>query len=326
MKNPVSSSGGARRLAGAALFALACAPAPAGHASRPPAAPASPAPASTSPVKRLGFQPSQTIFMSSIPTEVSPRALERVERSASDDEFARFLRVRIQVTRGYETLGELSRRTSVRLVNGVFQLSDLSQLVSREAPAKGDRKSSFVIDYDEARFAGAASELAASGASPSPLAIAAFADRYIDQKTYEHAFDVASRVAVTHAGDCTEHAVFTTALLRRFGFKARVVLGIVLVGVSSKDAGPSLFAFGHAWVERYEAKSWHIVDTALAPPEHREDGARRGGLPPGTSLKLAYLPITVLRDESASYARTLMDEVGVDSVLGVEVDASDEAP
>ncbi len=277
-------------------------------------------------MKHLGFQPSQTIFMSSIPTEVTPRALGLVGKDGSDADFARYLRVRIQVMNSYKTLGELSRRTSVQLVNGVFQLSDLSHLASRDAPAKGDQKSSFVIDYDEARFAAAAAELAASGGSPSPVAVAAFADRYIDQKTFEHSFDVASRVAVTHAGDCTEHAVFTTALLRRFGFRARVVLGIVLVGVTMKDASPSLLAFGHAWVERYEGKSWHIVDTALAPPEHRDEAARRGGLPPGTSLKLAYLPINVLKDESASYARTLMDDVGVDSVLGVEVDASDQAP
>jgi hypothetical protein len=263
--------------------------------------------------------------MSSIPIEVTPRALDLVKASESDGDFARLLRVRVQVMNAYKTLGELSRRTSVPLVNGVFQLSDLSHLDGRDAPVKADQKASFIIDYDEARFAAAASELAASG-SPSPAAIAAFADRYIDQKTFEHSFDVASRVAVTHAGDCTEHAVFTTALLRRFGFKARVVFGIVLVGVTIKDAPPALLAFGHAWVERYEGKSWHVVDTALAPPDHRDDGARRGGLPPGTSLKLAYLPINVLKDESASYARTLMDDVGVDSVLRVEVDASDQAP
>lgn len=314
-----------RVLIGAALLALACAPTSQARSPAPPPAPAPPPTAASSPVKKLAFQPSQTVFMSSIPTEVSPRALGLVTRSATDAEFARFLRVRIQVMNAYKTLGELSRRTRVPLVNGVFQLSDLSQLDARDAPSKGDQKSSFVIDYDEARFAGAAAELAANGSSPSEGAIAAFADRYIDQKTYEHSFDVASRVAVTHAGDCTEHAVFTTALFRRFGFKARVVLGIVLVGLTSKDAPPSLLAFGHAWVERYETKSWHIVDTALAPPEHPDATTRRGGLPPGTSLKLAYLPINVLKDESASYARSLMDEVGVDSVLGVEVDASDQA-
>lgn len=264
--------------------------------------------------------------MSSIPIEVSPRALALVKESTTDAEFARLLRVRIQVMNAYKTLGELSRRTSVPLVNGVFQLSDLSHLDGRDVPTKGDQRSSFVIDYDEARFAAAAAELANAGAAPTPSAIAAFADRYISEKTFEHSFDVASRVAVTHAGDCTEHAVFTTALLRRFGFKARVVLGIVLVGVTAKDAGPSVLAFGHAWVERYEAKRWHIVNTALAPPEHRDAAAARGGLPPGTSVKLAYLPINVLKDESASFARALMEDVGVDSVLGVEVDVSNQAP
>lgn len=322
----MSFRGGRSRFLGVAVLALACAPAPAARAPTPAVASAAPPPAPSSPAKNLGFQPGQTVFMSSIPIEVNPRVLDLVTKSTTNDEFARLLRVRIQVMNSYKTLGELSRRTSVQLVNGVFQLSDLSHLGSRDAPSKGDQKSSFIIDYDEARFGSAASELAAKSGSPSPGVIAAFADRYIDQKTYEHSFDVASRVAATHAGDCTEHAVFTTALLRRFGFKARVLLGIVLVGVTSKDAPPAVLAFGHAWVERYEGKRWHIVDTALAPPDHPEDAARRGGLPPGTSLRLAYLPINVLKDESASYARTLMDDVGVDSVLGVEVDASDQAP
>ncbi len=319
-----SSAGGSLRFVGWALLALGCAGAAESREPYPPSAPPAPSPARSAPKK--GFHPGQTIFMSSIPIAVTERALGLVTNSESDADFARLLRVRIQVTNAYKTLGELSRRTSVPLVNGVFQLSDLSRLGSRDAPTKGDQKSSFVIDYDEARFAAAAAELARSGGSPSPSAIAAFADEYIDEKTFEHSFDVASRVAVTHAGDCTEHAVFTTALLRRFGFKARVVLGIVLVGVTAKNEKPALLAFGHAWVERYEAKRWYIVDTALAPPEHRDEAAARGGLPPGTALKLAYLPINVLKDESASYARTLMDDVGVDSVLRVEVDASDQAP
>jgi len=319
------SSRAASRIFGSTLFALACAPVGETRAPSPPAASSAPAAASAPAVKK-GFQPAQTIFMSSIPITVTPRAAGLVTASASDAEFARSLRVRIQVNNGYKTLGELSRRTSVPLVNGVFQLSDLSHLDARDAPTKGDQKSSFVIDYDESRFAAAAAELARKESTPSPTAIAAFADHYIDQKTFEHSFDVASRVAVTHAGDCTEHAVFTTALLRRFGFKARVVLGVVLIGVTAKNAEPTVLAFGHAWVERYEDKHWHIVDTALAPPAPQDGAGGRGGLPPGTTLKLAYLPINVLKDESASYARTLMDEVGVDSVLGVEVDASDQAP
>jgi hypothetical protein len=263
------------------------------------------------------------VFMSSIPVQASSRARELVARSANDDDFARALRVRVEVMHAYKDLGELSRRTHVPLVNGIFQFSDLSRLGSHEPPSKRDRASTFVIDFDEARFGDAARELERSGEAPSPAAVAAFADRYISDKTYVHSFDVASRVATTHAGDCTEHAVFTTALLRRFGFTARVVLGIVLVGVSQQDAEPKVVAFGHAWVERYEHGGWHIIDTALGRGYETAANAASRSVPAGMTLRFAYLPINVLKDESASYARTLMDQVGVDSVLGVEVDEQD---
>jgi transglutaminase-like putative cysteine protease len=308
-----------------AWFAVSCA-APVHDAHDAPAAVAAPkasAPAAHAASNdKIVLGPS--VFMSSIPVQVSPRALLVVTRSGSDQDFARALRVRVEVMHSYTDLGELSRRTRIPLVNGVFQLTDLSRLTSRDAPTKRDRQSSFVVDYAEARFADAAQGLADDGKQPSPAAVAAFADHYISEKTYVHAFDVASRVAETHAGDCTEHAVFTTALLRRFGFTARVVLGIVLIGVSEHEGEPRVLAFGHAWVERYEHDGWHIVDTALGRGYDVDPAsAEARGLPPGATLRLAYLPINVLKDESASYARTLMDQVGVESVLGLEVDEGD---
>jgi hypothetical protein len=94
--------------------------------------------------------------------------------------------------------------------------------------------------------------------------------------------------------------------------------------VSERESEPKVVAFGHAWVERYEHGGWHIVDTALGRGyETDPDAAAARGVPSGVTLRLAYLPINVLKDESASYARTLMDQVGVDSVLGVEVDEKD---
>ncbi len=264
--------------------------------------------------------------MSSIPVHVEPRALAVVTRSTSDDDFARALRVRVEVMHAYTDLGELSRRTHIPLVNGVFQLTDLSRLKSRDAPSKRDRESSFVVDYAEARFGDATKGLETGGKKPTPAELAAYADHYISEKTYSHSFDVASRVAETHAGDCTEHAVFTAALLRRFGFTARVVLGIAVIGVTQDKEEPRVVAFGHAWVERYEHDGWHIVDTALGRGYDAEPArAKDRSLPSGTTLRIAYLPINVLKDESAAYARSLMDEVGVESVLGLEVDEGDGA-
>jgi hypothetical protein len=307
------------------LLGLGCS-APAKDSYKDVAAPTASAPAphgaSAAPREKIVLGPS--VFMSSIPVQVSPRALGILARSGSDDDFARALRVRVEVMHAYSDLGELSRRTKIPLVNGVFQLTDLSHLASRDAPTKRDRQSSFVVDYAEARFQDAAHELEQTDKKPSPAEVAAFADHYISEKTFVHSFDVASRVAVTHAGDCTEHAVFTTALLRHFGFTARVVLGIVLIGVTQEKTEPKVVAFGHAWVERYEHDGWHIIDTALGRGyEIDPASAAARGLPAGAQLRLAYLPINVLKDESASYARTLMDQVGVESVLGLEVDEGD---
>jgi hypothetical protein len=305
------------------LFGCARAPATGGPANPSQGKP-SPSASAASTEKRVRLEPDENVFLSSIPIRVSDRAKGLVAKSSSDDDWARALRVRVEIMEAYKDLGELSRRAKLPVVNGTFQISDLSQLGSRDAPTKRDQASSFVIDYDEASFEAPVAELEQSGKTGSPEAIATFAEAYIKVKTYAHSFDIASRVATSRAGDCTEHAVFTTALLRRFGFKARVVLGIVLVGLAVDGAESQILAFGHAWVERYASGRWQIVDTALGRPEGEsgEGRATVSSVPTGKGLRLVYLPITVMKDETASYARALMDHVGVESVVGLEVDAS----
>lgn len=263
----------------------------------------------------------ESIFLSMVKTDVHPRALELVARARDDAEFAQHLRVRVHVLRAYRELGELSRRTETRAVNGVFQLTDLTQLSSSDRPARSHTRSSFVVDFEEPPLREPARELESQATPVSGAAVAGFVDRYIDRKTYTRGFDIASRVASSRAGDCTEHAVLTAALLRRFDHPARLVFGIVLVGLAQPGAEPHIMAAGHAWVEEHRAGGWHIVDAALNPGS--ESTARTGvpGLPDGAHLVLAYLPITVMRDETASYSRALMDEAGVDAVVGLEIDA-----
>jgi hypothetical protein len=318
-----SSLAGLVGLVGLVGLAGACASSTAGREPEQarreePAAPGKPPGQARS---RASFEPEGGVFLSAIPLRASPRAKALAATSKTDHDFARGLRVRLGVMPGYRELGELTKRSKVTLVNGTFQLSDLSGLGARELPSTRDQKSSFVIDYDEVAFTGPAAELERSGKARSASAISAFASEYISEKTYIHSFDVASRVAAKRSGDCTEHAVFTTALLRRFGFKARVLLGIVLVGVAAPETEPELFAFGHAWVELHEKGAWRVVDTALGDPENP---AR--GMPSGVRLRLAYLPITVLRNETASFSRALMDQAGVETVTGVELDATGAAP
>jgi hypothetical protein len=48
-------------------------------------------------------------------------------------------------------------------------------------------------------------------------------------------------------------------------------------------------------------------------------------LPPGVKVRLAYLPINVLRDESASFGRALMDQTGVETIVQLNVDVASRA-
>jgi Transglutaminase-like superfamily len=260
------------------------------------------------------------VFLSVLPITVRERAQRVAASATSDATFARALRVRLDVMRAYKDMGELTRRTGVRPINGTFQLTDLSRLGSQDPVLPAHSKSSFVLDFDQAAFQAPVSELRKMGSKVTAAQVTAFVGKYIEKKTYARGFDVASRVANTRSGDCSEHAVLTAALLRHFGVASRLVFGIVLVAIKTPDAEPTVSAVGHAWVEQHDGDRWEIADAALQP-----DGPARPygvpGLPPGAKLHLAYLPIVVMKNESVSYSRALMDEVGIESVVGIELDA-----
>jgi len=264
----------------------------------------------------------ESLFLSVFPLDSSVRVGGVAAASKDNEQFARALRVRLHVMRGYDDLGELTRRAGVPLVNGVFQLTDLSHLGSRDRPRKSNKQSSFVVDFDEAAVATAASSLAERHADPSADQVVEFVSDYIERKTYQRAFDIASRVAETKSGDCTEHAVLTAALLRRFGYSARIVLGLVLLAVVEPEGEPRVMAVGHAWVEYHDRKQWLIADAALRPDDDvAEERTGAPGVGKAPDVRLVYLPITVMKDESVAFGRALMDEVGVESVLRVELDA-----
>lgn len=287
-----------------------------------PTAPAEPA-SSTEPRAEEELEPAEddSIFLSMVKADVHPRAIELALQARDDAEFARGLRIRLHVMPAYRELGELSRRTKTRAVNGTFQLTDLSRLTSNDKPQRAHRRSSFVIDFEEPEVLEPARALENESSVVSGEAVAAFVDRYIERKTYTRGFDIASRVADSHAGDCTEHAVLTAALLRRFERPARLVFGIALVGVAQPEGRTRILTAGHAWVEEHDGTGWRIVDAALNPGGGSTARTGVPGLPEGGHVVLAYLPITVMRDETASFSRAMMDEAGVDAVIGIEVDA-----
>lgn len=143
---------------------------------------------------------------------------------------------------------------------------------------------SFVIDFDEPPVAKLLPSLQKqSGAAPSIEALVEFADAAITSKSYRRSFDIASQVARSNEGDCTEHAVLLAALARATGRPARVVLGILLV-----EDDHEVLAFGHAWTEIHDGEAWRIAD-ATQPARQM----------PGVAIH--YLPLTELDNEGPGY-------------------------
>jgi Transglutaminase-like superfamily len=82
--------------------------------------------------------------------------------------------------------------------------------------------------------------------------IAAWVDAHITHKNMEQGYASALDVYRTCTGDCTEHSLLTTAVLRAAGIPARPVVGLAY---SEHD-----HAFvGHMWVEAY-VDQWRTLD------------------------------------------------------------------
>src|SRR5262245_6703518 len=148
------------------------------------------------------------------------------------------------------------------------------------------RAGTFVIDYDEPAMRRLRETLVSRyGDAPSLEQLRRFAGDSIPRKSMSRGFDLASRVARTGTGDCTEHAVLLTALARAVGRPARVALGLLIVRMEGEA-----HALGHAWAEIYDGAHWVPVDATPVADE---------------TLGLAYLPLSLLTDEGPGYTAGL---------------------
>jgi transglutaminase-like putative cysteine protease len=77
-----------------------------------------------------------------------------------------------------------------------------------------------------------------------------FVQRYIDDKNLGTAFGSASETARTRGGDCSEHAVLLTALLRADGIPARVASGLI---------------YADQFAGKKDVWGWHVWSQALLP-------------------------------------------------------------
>ena len=194
--------------------------------------------------------------------------------------------------------------TAVRSVGADQVEIDLASYPELE-PREPDRyrAASFVIDFDEPVVRALQAELATRyGDSPSLEELRRFTGDSIPRKSMERGFDLASRVARSGAGDCTEHAVLLTALARAAGRPARVALGVLIARVGGKPQ-----AFGHAWAEIHEGGRWVPVDaTPIADELERP----------------AYLPLALLLDEGPGYAAGLGRGIQRSWVRRVELESA----
>ena len=92
----------------------------------------------------------------------------------------------------------------------------------------------------------------ATGAQGWELArtLAAWVNEYITGKNFGQGFASALEVLQTRAGDCTEHSVLLTALLRASGIPARPAVGLAYTGGQF---------VGHMWTETH-VDYWRTLD------------------------------------------------------------------
>lgn len=143
----------------------------------------------------------------------------------------------------------------------------------------------FLIDFNEPEFEPLRTELDARGTKTTRQELVAFVAGLVETSA-ERGWDLASVVARRRSGDCSEHAVLTTALARLQGIPARVAVGVVLV---SDESG--FGAFGHAWSEMLEDGRWTVADAALFDLE-------------GAAVR--HLPIGLIEDEGMGFTMDLM--------------------
>ena len=213
----------------------------------------------------------------------------------------------LEVRNSGQTASALLRYSTVKLLEqGGDELLVLSRPGDRIklAPTAAHSRASFVIDFDEPPVAALAERMSASSAGrPTPLEMQQFVYDFISDKSYARNQGVASQIAQSAAGDCTEHATLLTALARAHGYPSRVVFGVLML-----QTGETVNAFGHAWTEIHDGEQWLVLDATL--PGQGED------------VWMRYLPFMPMTNEGPGF---LMGMVALTNVWPAKVRLADAA-
>lgn len=143
-----------------------------------------------------------------------------------------------------------------------------------QPPTDADRAPNTLIQSDDPRIVQMAASVEPEETDPWKigLALEKFVRGAVTEKNFSQAFASAAEVAQTREGDCTEHAVLLTALLRARNIPARCAMGLVYF---PQDQGAG-FAY-HMWSEAWINDRWIPLDGTLG----------RGGIG-GGHLELAH--------------------------------------
>ncbi len=127
-------------------------------------------------------------------------------------------------------------------------------------PSDASLASSWLIQSSDPLIAQLATRLGEGEKDPEKLAIKLTegVHKTIRKKNFSRAFDSARDVATRMEGDCTEHAVLLTALLRQQMIPARVASGVIAVERDNETA-----MIYHMWTEAWVGERWLALDAAF---------------------------------------------------------------
>lgn len=133
----------------------------------------------------------------------------------------------------------------------------------REPPREEDLADTPFLNLPHTLIRNAAAPL---GRASDPVhAVEEFVYRHIDRKILGIPLISAREIMKNRSGDCTEHTVLATALLRSLGIPTRAVVGMVLV--PSFGSERNVFVF-HLWAEAFRDGNWRLVDATTPGEKH----------------------------------------------------------
>jgi len=193
---------------------------------------------------------------------------------------------------------------------------DLDQPVNAvdDLPGEAELARSNMIDHDDPAVTALLKQaLAGLAEDASDYEVAtrlrAFVHEYIEAKNLSVGLATAGQVARTMQGDCTEHGVLLTALLRAKGIPSRTVTGLIYVDQFLGQQG--VFGY-HMW-----SQAWLTVDV---------DGEAAGGrwvdldaTLPGKNFDAAHITLSVSAMADGQMGNDLVQIVPLFGRLEIQV-------